>query len=149
MYNETDEIGRQFSSLIIFDDGKRILLLLRAKDKVKFSNMWSFPGGGSEIGEMPHQTAFREAYEETGLRADVGNLKEIVATKSGNKNVYFFRSESWSGEVDIKKVKTEHQKYRWVPYDELENYKMPPNNLHLIKKSKAKSLNEIKIVVIK
>ena len=49
MFNEVDESERQFSALVIFDSGEKILLLLRPDEpSVRFPNMWSFPGGGSK-----------------------------------------------------------------------------------------------------
>ena len=148
MFNEVDESERQFSALVIFDDGEKTLLLLRPDEPdVKFPNMWSFPGGGSKKGEMPHQTAFREAYEETGLRVDIGSLKEIAVTETDGKNVYFFKAGKWTGQIDNKSIQVEHEKYKWVPYKELQSYNMPPNNLELIQKSKTKYLKGIRILI--
>ena len=148
MFNELGEFDRQFSSLVIFDDGAKILLLLRPSGPdVKFPNMWSFPGGGSKIRERPHQTAFREAYEETGLRADIGSLKEIAVTETDGKNIYFFKASKWTGKIDNDSIKSEHKGYRWVSYDKLKNYNMPPNNLKLAQRSKAKHLKEIRILI--
>ena len=148
MFNEVDVAGRQFSALTVFDDGKKILLLLRPDDPdIKFPNMWSLPGGGSEEGERPVQTAFREAYEETGLRVDVGALKKIAVIETDNKNVYFFRAGKWTGKIDDNRIKTEHEEYKWVPYEELRLYNMPPNNLELIQKNKIKKLKEVRILI--
>jgi len=64
MYSEVDSQGRQFSALVVLKKGDKFLLLLRPTGaNVKFPNMWSFPGGGSEKGEEPLQTAIREVYE--------------------------------------------------------------------------------------
>tara|TARA_R110002020_G_scaffold351513_1_gene564690 strand:- start:94 stop:546 length:453 start_codon:yes stop_codon:yes gene_type:complete len=148
MFIEVDELERQFSALVIFDDGEKILLLLRPDEPdVKFPNMWSIPGGGSKKGERPHQTAFREAYEETGLRVDFRSLKEIAVTQTDGKNVYFFKAEKWSGKVNDESVKSEHENYRWVPYSKLKDYNMPPNNLELIQKNKTKYLKEVRILI--
>lgn len=150
MFNEVDESERQFSALVIFDSGEKILLLLRPDEpSVRFPNMWSFPGGGSKKGERPHQTAFREAYEETGLRIDFDFLKEVAVTETDGKNVYFFKAEKWSGEIDEKSIKNEHRGHRWVSYNKLKDYNMPPNNLELIKKSRIKYLKEIRILIQK
>ena len=148
MFGEVSKSERQFSALVIFDDGEKILLLLRPDEPdVKFPNMWSFPGGGSKKGEKPHQTAFREAYEETGLRVDFGSLKKIAVIETDDKNVYFFKAEKWTGQVDNKSIKAEHEKYKWVPYKDLESYNMPPNNLTLIQRSKTKYLKGIRILI--
>lgn len=148
MFNEVSKSERQFSALVIFDNGEKILLLLRPTGPdIKFPNMWSFPGGGSKKGELPRQTVFREAYEETGLRIDFGSLKEIAVTETDGKNVYFFKAKKWTGQVDNKSVKIEHEKYKWVPYRDLKSYNMPPNNLMLIQKSKTKYLKEVRILI--
>jgi len=152
MYNEVDQEGRQFSSLVIIKKRDEFLLLLRPNNSyIKFPNMWSFPGGGSSKGEMPIQTAIRETYEETGLRITPNDLKLLFMTKDADqkKNVYFFLCESWSGVIDDEKVKSEHVKYKWVKHKDLQNYNMPPNNLNLINKivSKMTTTKNIKLVI--
>lgn len=63
---------------IIYDEQKRILLHLRADNK-----MWGFPGGYMELGESVEETARREVFEETGLQ--LGAL-ELFAVYSGESN---------------------------------------------------------------
>ena len=46
----------------IFDDRDRILLIRRSDN-----GLWAMPGGASETGEPPAETAVREALEETGV----------------------------------------------------------------------------------
>ncbi|MBQ8967222.1 NUDIX domain-containing protein [Ruminococcus sp.] len=46
------------------DDEGRILLQKRK------SGLWGLPGGIAELGEALHETAVREAYEETGLEVE-------------------------------------------------------------------------------
>lgn len=41
------------------------------------SNIWDIPKGGGERGEVPVQTAIREAVEETGLAFDAASLLEL------------------------------------------------------------------------
>ena len=152
MYSEVDSQGRQFSALVVLKKGDKFLLLLRPTgSNVKFPNMWSFPGGGSEKGEEPLQTAIREVYEETGLRVYPEDLKLLYQTISSDddKNVYFFSCEKWSGVLDQHKVSTEHQKAAWVKFSDMKKYKMPPNNLNLIKKLANKTLvgKNIKLII--
>ena len=148
MFHEVAKSARQFSALVIFDDGQKIFLLLRRDDAAtKFPNMWSFPGGGAKVGERPIQTAFREAYEETGLRVDVSSLKEIAVTDTDGKNVYFFKAGEWTGKINDDSVKSEHKNYRWVSYNQLKDYNMPPNNLELAQRNKTKYLKEIRILI--
>lgn len=55
------------SSAIIERDG-RYLLVLRSKPPS--DAMYAFPGGRGEEGETPAETAIRELFEETGIRAE-------------------------------------------------------------------------------
>ena len=152
MYNEIDNEGRQFSCLVIIRKQNKFLLLLRPNSpNVKFPNMWSFPGGGSIKGEEPLQTAIRETHEETGLRVYPENLKLLFQTTDAEqqKNVYFFVCEKWSEKIDNNKIKSEHVKYAWIKHSDLYKYKMPPNNLNLMKRLISRSIipKNIKLVI--
>ena len=54
------------SSAILIRDGK--ILLIRRRNPPSF-DMFAFPGGRAEPGETPAETALREFWEETGIRA--------------------------------------------------------------------------------
>ena len=55
------------SSAIIERDG-RYLLVLRSNPPS--ADMYAFPGGRGEPGETPAETALRELFEETGIKAE-------------------------------------------------------------------------------
>jgi 8-oxo-dGTP diphosphatase len=56
----------------IIIDQERVLLVKRGHEPLAGS--WSIPGGVLEIGETLRQAAVREAFEETGLTVEVGEL---------------------------------------------------------------------------
>lgn len=57
----------------IFDAEGRILLVHHTYGRLN----WELPGGGSEAGESPDETAARELFEETGIRTAVDRLTGV------------------------------------------------------------------------
>ena len=136
-YTEIDNInGRQFSAIaVIVDEMGRVLLLHRLDDpEIKYSNQWGFPGGGSDANEEPIQTAIRETYEETGLRLDAPSLELLYKKTTDKKNVYFFMTNTYDGDVDPKKVEEEHQNFAWVDPNDLDMYHTAEDVEHAVRK---------------
>lgn len=93
------------ATVIVIKDN-RILLNLRADTKT-----WGIPGGAIELGETIEETARRELFEETGLKAEKFTLLNVF---SGN-DFYFeypngdklysvialFKAENVSGELFV------------------------------------------------
>jgi 8-oxo-dGTP pyrophosphatase MutT (NUDIX family) len=57
----------------IFDGQGRVLLVRHTYGRLN----WELPGGGSEPGEAPEETASRELVEETGLDAEIERLTGV------------------------------------------------------------------------
>lgn len=68
------------STIVVLNDNNEMLFQLRSDTKE-----WGFPGGAMEIGESLEQTAERELFEETGLRATSFKFVDILS----GKNLYF------------------------------------------------------------
>jgi ADP-ribose pyrophosphatase YjhB (NUDIX family) len=71
----------------IFDDRDRILLIRRSDN-----GLWALPGGASQVGERPSDTAVREALEESGIASRpvglIGIYDSYLWGSTSPNNVY-------------------------------------------------------------
>ena len=90
------------------------------------NNCWSFPKGHMEAGETQMQTALRELWEETGLRAQLVPEKQVVIAYHippyTNKQVVLFLG-AVAGEVMPQE--TEIADHKWVSAEQLQAYLHP------------------------
>lgn len=115
-----DALLRKSCGVIPFrwNEGKKEYLIL-----LQTNNCWSFPKGHADAGETETQTALRELFEETGLRATlipgVRTVSEYDIPPFTRKQVVFFLGEVRG---DVIPQETEIIDYRWVMGSELKNY---------------------------
>jgi len=107
------------AGIVLFrkEDSKKLFLLLHYP-----SGHWDFVKGKMEKGESTHQTALREAEEETGI-TDITFLENFEEWVEYNfqyqgelvyKRVVFFLAETKTEEV---KISHEHLDYTWMDYN--------------------------------
>lgn len=66
---EPQVLDREAARVLLVDGADRLLLFQGCDPADPAAGTWWFtPGGGSDPGETPEQTAHRELWEETGLR---------------------------------------------------------------------------------
>ena len=112
--------------VVILDQNNKTLILLRPSNVRWSPNTWGYPGGKIEDGETPRETAIRETKEETQL--DVYNIKKIGIEANFPCVPYYTRE--YSGEIEID---YEHDDWKWVSDDEIENYPLAPGTLDMFK----------------
>jgi len=134
-FEEKAEEPREFSSFVVFIDPEEKVLILKRQNAsgTKFPGLWSFAGGGAEEGEEPEDAVRREALEETGLTI---NNVELVHTKNdGNKDVHFFKCSDFDGDVQKDKVLDEHDDFKWINPNDLDQYHTAPSVEDIIRKA--------------
>lgn len=110
-------------SIVIIKNEKNEILLQK---RTFPADTWSFPGGLSELGEKPEDTAVREVYEETALKVEDLKLfgfysgENICKGETGDEwYVYIaaYTCEKYSGEVKLND--SESVALEWVALDKL------------------------------
>lgn len=126
------------TNLLIVKNGK-CLFLKRSEDSENFPGWLMLPGGKQEVDETPQQTAIRETFEETGIKA-VNPILKVVAThnhyyRNAVYLVYIFESNEFSGKLRA----SDEGKPMWILLEKaLKNKKLYPDlkrHIRLIKES--------------
>lgn len=100
-YNPAREIETRLKRLSAGVPGSTTIAVLAGgcllMGKRRDSGKWTFPGGGMDEGELPHQGALRELREEAGIDAPALQPlgSEIIAGRSGRQVcIYCYRLDT-------------------------------------------------------
>lgn len=126
---------------IVKNEKGEILLLKRAKSPQK--RKWSFPGGKITLGEKISETAERELFEETGIRAKFDSVLGLFPSLvySGNElsfhvNLIPVLMKRVSSKDKITLNQDEHNDFRFVNMKDINQYPIIANNLNILAKIK-------------
>jgi mutator protein MutT len=109
---------------IIFNENNEVLLVKRSPAVETFVDHWCFPGGGADEGEESAVCAVRETFEETNLKLNPSTLIYFYTiTKDEDKDIDFYVSTDWKGEV---KIDWESSDYQWIDPAKLRDVKFLP-----------------------
>lgn len=102
---------KQAAGVMLRAPSGRILFLKRSDKEENYAGHWGLPGGGGEDGEMPDETARREASEEIG-HSPAGDMKLIdrIETPTGMQ-FSTFMCEVPDELTPV--LNDEHDDYRW------------------------------------
>ena len=116
--------------IIVFNENEEILIVKRSSAVDSFSGYWCFPGGGVDKGETAEECAVRETFEETQIKVNPGTLVYLdTIIKDEDKEIHFFTSSDWTGEV---KIDWESDDYQWICPTEIRKLQFIPTPESLI-----------------
>lgn len=118
---------------VIKDENEKILITQRNLKKAQ-GGLWEFPGGKIEPNETRENAIVREIKEELDIDIEVKSYLSEKVFKYPEKDINLIALEckKISGEIKL----LEHEDYKWVSKNELENFQFAPADLFIIEKIK-------------
>ena len=119
----------QVISVALLIKNQKILLGLRQNEKNKKKDLWEFPGGGVELGELPQDTMIRELEEELSIQVRKSEVAGCLCDykKEVSRLIVFFYVESWEGKIQ----NNYHQKLAWLSFQDCRKKRLPNINPQL------------------
>ena len=121
---------------VVLWSGDRALLVRRARPPL--APIWSFPGGGVEIGEQLEEAAAREVLEETGLHVEIaGAIDRAEIIRRDEKGlverhyvIIVFAGRYISGEAQ---AGDDADAVNWIAPSEIADYDLTPDTARILK----------------
>jgi mutator protein MutT len=111
------------------------VLIARRFQEAHLGGLWEFPGGTREAGETLEECLVREIREELDLTVRVGRHSMSVLQEYPEREVmlHFYFCVPVSGTPEALGC----QEFRWVPFDELDQFEFPPADRPVLEQLKA------------
>lgn len=88
--------------------------------KHKKLGFWLAPGGHLEAGELPHQAAEREVFEETGVKVETVSANQLIESNMNQYlptpvfiNLHWISKENYQARIDSKDPSQPHSTILW------------------------------------
>ena len=120
------------------------LLLVKRKYNPD-AGYWSIPGGHLDLGEKIQKAAEREAFEETGFKVKVsklaGIIDKIMFDDAGKIEYHYVLINYFVEQIEgdpnqAPKAADDALDAKFVPFDELKDYKLTESLIELLKQLK-------------
>lgn len=117
----------------LYHNGK-LLVVKRNKNSKFLPSYYELPGGKIEDGEELHEALKREILEELNVNVEVLNPFHAFTYHFNGlymiEIAYFIRLDD---NIKNLKLSDEHEDFKWVSKDEIDNYKISDNEKEAIK----------------
>lgn len=118
---------------VIKDENEKILITQRNLKKAQ-GGLWEFPGGKIEPNETRENAIVREIKEELDIDIEVKSYlsEKVFNYPEKDINLIALECKKINGEIKL----LEHEDYKWVSENELDNFQFAPADLFIIDKIK-------------
>ncbi len=115
---------------VIYNSTEDMVLISKRSNNQHLAGYWEFPGGKVECNEDVSSALKRELFEELGLTVIKAEAFTSICHNYTDKKVLLdvWKVYEWCGTPESK----ESQEFCWVRVSELNNYKFPDANKHII-----------------
>ena len=115
-----NDINMKNHAGIILRDGNKVLFVQRSANKKSLPNIWAFPSGTIEEGELPEETAVREAKEELAIDAEIEKTIATVELPELNARLHFVVCKNKTGNAIVCDP-NEIQDMKWLTFEQFFN----------------------------
>lgn len=118
---------------VIKDENEKILITQRNLKKAQ-GGLWEFPGGKIEPNETRENAIIREIKEELDIDIEVKSYlsEKVFNYPEKDINLIALECKKINGEIRL----LEHEDYKWVSKNELDNFQFAPADLFIIERIK-------------
>lgn len=122
------------AGVITNEDGK--ILITQRNFKKAQGGLWEFPGGKIEPNEKREEAIVRELKEELDIDIQVESYlaEKVFNYPEKDINLIALECKIINGQIKL----LEHEDYKWVSKNELDNFEFAPADVFIIKKIKNK-----------
>ena len=116
---------------VIKDENEKILITQRNLKKAQ-GGLWEFPGGKIEPNETRENAIVREIKEELDIDIEVKSYlsEKVFNYPEKDINLIALECKKINGEIRL----LEHEDYKWVSKNELDNFEFAPADLFIIER---------------
>ena len=111
--------GRERAEIVtaVLRQQEQILLCHRSPQRLKYPNVWAFPGGHVEAGEDAEQALVRELAEELGITIAPPSRAPTAVMATDEFHMQIWLIESWTG-IPTNSAPDEHDDLIWVSLEQ-------------------------------
>ncbi len=107
-------------------------ILVTKRKSGTFKDLWEFPGGKMESGELKEEALIREIFEELNLKISVNDL--LITIEHTYPDFHLTMHTFWCKIIEGNMRLNDHNEAKWITANELELLEWVPADIKIINK---------------